>query len=162
MKSILCGNWVFGPCYVNDLAFGGVEFHVPFMTPAFKVVKIFLENLWLGRCWDGKINFLYFRVASVTKPSTSSSGSYIMKPMMLSKQIHLVSELCLRRIQIRSTLSQLCMVFGIIIYYPVLSGIKSNPPLNTHVSGFIFTFVYIILTGDQSPSVEQDYLQRDY
>ena len=25
------------------------------MTPAFKVVKIFLENLWLGRCWDGKI-----------------------------------------------------------------------------------------------------------
>ena len=31
--------------YVNDLAFRGVEFHVPFMTPAFKVVKIFLENL---------------------------------------------------------------------------------------------------------------------
>ena len=49
--------------------------------------------------------FLYFRVASATKPSTSSSGSYIMKPMMLSKQIHLVSELCLRRIQIRSTRS---------------------------------------------------------
>ena len=31
--------------YVNDLALRGVEFHVPFMTPAFKVVKIFLENL---------------------------------------------------------------------------------------------------------------------
>ena len=25
------------------------------MTPAFKVVNIFLENLWLGRCRDGKI-----------------------------------------------------------------------------------------------------------
>ena len=36
--------WVFGPCYVNDVAFRGVEFHVPFMTPAFKVVKIFLEK----------------------------------------------------------------------------------------------------------------------
>ena len=45
MKSILCRNWYFGPCYVNDLAFRGVKFHVPFMTPAFKVVKIFLENL---------------------------------------------------------------------------------------------------------------------
>ena len=44
-KSVLCGNWVFGPCYVNDLAFRGVEFHVPVMTQAFKVVKIFLENL---------------------------------------------------------------------------------------------------------------------
>jgi len=43
-------NWVFGPCYVNDLAFRGVKFHVSFMTQAFKVVKIFLENLWLGRC----------------------------------------------------------------------------------------------------------------
>ena len=28
---------------MNDLAFRGVEFHVPFMTPAFKVVKIFLS-----------------------------------------------------------------------------------------------------------------------
>ena len=55
VKSILCRNWVFGPCYVNDLVFRGVKFHVPFITPAFKVVKIFLENLWLGRCWDGKI-----------------------------------------------------------------------------------------------------------
>ena len=34
----------FGPCYMNDLAFRGVEFHVQFMTPAFKVVKIFLEK----------------------------------------------------------------------------------------------------------------------
>ena len=50
VKSILCRNWVFGPCYVNDLAFRGVKLHVPFMTPAFKVVKIFLENLLLGRC----------------------------------------------------------------------------------------------------------------
>ena len=25
---------------MNDLAFRGVEFHVPFMTPAFKVVTI--------------------------------------------------------------------------------------------------------------------------
>ena len=25
------------------------------MTPSFKVVKIFLENLWFRRCWDGKI-----------------------------------------------------------------------------------------------------------
>ena len=49
------------------------------------------------------------------------------------------------------------LFFSIIIYYPVLSGIKNNPSLNTYVSGFIFTFVYIILTGDQSPSVEQDY-----
>ena len=30
---------------MNDLVFRGVEFHVPFMTPAVKVVKIFLENL---------------------------------------------------------------------------------------------------------------------
>ena len=45
VKSILCRNWVFGPCYVNDLAFRGVKFHVSFMTLAFKVVKIFLENL---------------------------------------------------------------------------------------------------------------------
>ena len=44
MKVILCGNWGFGPCYVNDLAFGGVEFHVPVMTPALKVVKIFLQR----------------------------------------------------------------------------------------------------------------------
>ena len=41
MKSILRRNWVFGPCYVNDLAFRGVKFHVPFMAPVFKVVKIF-------------------------------------------------------------------------------------------------------------------------
>ena len=40
VKSILFRNWVFGPCYVNDLAFRGVEFHVPFMSPAFKVVTI--------------------------------------------------------------------------------------------------------------------------
>ena len=26
---------------MNDLAFRGVKFHVPVMTPAFKVVKIF-------------------------------------------------------------------------------------------------------------------------
>ena len=45
VKSILCRNWVFRPCYVNDLAFRAVKFHVPFMNPAFKVVKIFLENL---------------------------------------------------------------------------------------------------------------------
>ena len=36
--------WELGFCYVNYLAFRGVEFHVPFMTPAFKVVKIFLEK----------------------------------------------------------------------------------------------------------------------
>ena len=41
---------VFGPCYMKVLAFRGVKFHVSFMTLAFKVVKIFLENLWLGRC----------------------------------------------------------------------------------------------------------------
>jgi len=40
VKSVLCRNWVFGPCYVNDLAFRGVKFHVPCMTPAFKVVNI--------------------------------------------------------------------------------------------------------------------------
>jgi len=45
----------FGPCYVNDLAFREVKLHVQFITPAFKVFKIFLENLWLGRCWDGQI-----------------------------------------------------------------------------------------------------------
>ena len=32
-----------------------IKFHVPSMTPAFKVAKIFLENLCMGRCWDGKI-----------------------------------------------------------------------------------------------------------
>ena len=45
IKSILCRKWVFGPCYVNDLAFRTAKVHVPFMTPAFKVVKIFLEYL---------------------------------------------------------------------------------------------------------------------
>jgi len=45
VKRVLCRNWVFGPCYVNNLAFRGVEFHVHVMTPAFKVVKILLENL---------------------------------------------------------------------------------------------------------------------
>ena len=50
MKSMLCRNLGFGPCYVNDLVFRGVEFDVPFMTPVFKVVKIFMENLSLRRC----------------------------------------------------------------------------------------------------------------
>ena len=44
-----------GHCYVNDSSFRAVKFHVTFMTPALQVVKIFLENLRLGRCWDGKI-----------------------------------------------------------------------------------------------------------
>ena len=44
VKSVLSRNF-FGPCYVNDLAFRWVEYHVPFMTPAFKVVKISGESL---------------------------------------------------------------------------------------------------------------------
>ena len=46
MKGVLYRNWVFGPCYVNDLTFRGVKFHVPCMTPAFKVVNIWRISDW--------------------------------------------------------------------------------------------------------------------
>jgi len=35
-----CSDWVFGPCYVNDLAFRWVKFHVSFMYKYYFYFKI--------------------------------------------------------------------------------------------------------------------------
>jgi len=44
-KILILLNRICLSMYIVVPAFRGVKFHVPFMTPAFKVVKIFLENL---------------------------------------------------------------------------------------------------------------------
>ena len=55
METIVCINWLPGTCYLNYLAFRGVELHIPLPLPHRQFVKVMLQSCAVFLAFNGQI-----------------------------------------------------------------------------------------------------------